>query len=560
MTAIPAVPPPASEAPLARRPFALPERVLAWGFAAFAIGGCFDYALATLPLQDAHLWYSIAFVAALAAFDRAGDLRARAVATAAMFLVGFLYSDLMRDFAETARKRREVLSVLFVSPSIYLWAATLWLGSPFVLDWGPARRLAARLGRPPGNPAPDFPLGLRLVASLMLAYVTLCFSSAVTSESPLHSLLDFHRDRGILFAPLLAWMRWAPERADARAHTARVVAWTLATTAVAAFALGCASLIGGGALADPMVKLGMVHREYGDALKILPAERFQFPMLHFNRTAYWALLALGVFAIASVRRDPPRRERWAFLLALPCVALIFWSDTRGGLLALAFGAAAGAAFFSRRVLGAGIAAGLATLVLAAAVVATMPEDKRSHWLAVLNPASYKPATYEEVRDLKISSMRLRIIGWKVGLEMIDRNPMTGVGYGALVVKRVYKRHARLTHDEEARAQAKSGYELEHLHNVWIEHAAESGLPALAVFAAFMFARWTMIARRFLAVRGDPFERRRVAMWIGAEAAIFAFGLIFYMLRRNFGFLTWFLWVWPVVEIAAESRRVGVSGD
>jgi O-antigen ligase len=90
--------------------------------------------------------------------------------------------------------------------------------------------------------------------------------------------------------------------------------------------------------------------------------------------------------------------------------------------------------------------------------------------------------------------------------------------------------------------------MNHLHNIWLETAAESGLPAAAALALFLAARWWGLAVWWR--RGRGWDRSRAAGWIALELMILAAGMGFYMLKQNSGMLTW--WVWAYAALAAEA--------
>jgi O-antigen ligase len=98
-----------------------------------------------------------------------------------------------------------------------------------------------------------------------------------------------------------------------------------------------------------------------------------------------------------------------------------------------------------------------------------------------------------------------------------------------------------------KADLAGGHEMQHLHNLWLEIPAESGMLALIAFMGFCVARWTLLIRCFVRRRGPP--RRLAAVWLALEAALLVASLQLYMLKHNSGMLTWFIWGYILMTTA-----------
>jgi hypothetical protein len=149
-----------------------------------------------------------------------------------------------------------------------------------------------------------------------------------------------------------------------------------------------------------------------------------------------------------------------------------------------------------------------------------------------------------------------------GLRQVAATPWTGVGYGTQVVRANYEEYIAA---EYAKAQARGEASIygrirndlkenathQHMHNLWLEIAVESGLPALAAFIAFTLARWALLWRALRRSAGA--DRWRVAAWVAFELSVMVAGTLFYMLKHNFGMLNFFVWGCMLSELDAAER-------
>jgi O-antigen ligase len=143
-------------------------------------------------------------------------------------------------------------------------------------------------------------------------------------------------------------------------------------------------------------------------------------------------------------------------------------------------------------------------------------------------------------------MAHRYRGWESGWLMVRDAPWTGIGYGHETIRRAYPEYGRRTGDVERKP---------HLHNVPLEYAAESGMPAAIFFLAWCVLRWGSIARAF-GRAGDAGARDWMAGWIALEAALFMMCFLDFYLRRPFGLLTWGAWAYAL----SEAEGAGGTGD
>jgi len=204
------------------------------------------------------------------------------------------------------------------------------------------------------------------------------------------------------------------------------------------------------------------------------------------------MLCVGLFAAAYVLFHRPVRWRVALLAAMAAVAInLAW--TRGVLI----GAAAGGLYliwFWRRSLV------LATPFLAAGAFFVMPEPEQARIVSILKPRG------------ELDSNSHRVALFRTGVEMIKDNPLLGVGPEQ--IRREFERYA----PEDIPRPIPRHWFIGHLHNIYIQFAADRGLPAM--FAIIGFVLWNLWAKSRQA-RTAPVETR----WIYRGSAAFLIGLL-----------------------------------
>jgi O-antigen ligase len=370
-------------------------------------------------------------------------------------------------------------------------------------------------------------------------------ASAAGSVSHDISFEAYFRERALLFAALLGWMRAAECDRLLRRRTAQALAGWLAAIILIAGAISVLDGLGSEALREKLVDWKLIYLRGNDAGPGFPDRRLQFPMLHFNRTAYYGMLAMFALLAAACDRELDGRRTLRTALygtASVAIAVILLSYTRGIILSTVAGLGAAAALGSRK-----LAVGLAAALLLAGVA--LNSDQRHFLLTVFDPATYR------VDQGELTSMKARLLAYRFGVQRIEAQPLTGMGYGDRIVRAAYEDYLRHGGDPRALASMQAGFPTVHLHNVWLETGAESGLLAVLAFLGFMAARWGLLWRRWREARGP--DRRPWVVWIGLEAALFVAGMVFYMLKQNSGMLTWELW--GFVFVAAADPAAG-SGE
>lgn len=264
--------------------------------------------------------------------------------------------------------------------------------------------------------------------------------------------------------------------------------------------------------------------------------RLQFLFYHHNRAGFFAACALFLALAGAVW------GRWWRVAAIAgaagaAVALPL-TLTRGALAAAAVGLVLFilvGIFRQRR----GRWIGLAAVVVAGPLLwLALPASYHQHVEKALDPASYQEGSG--------GSIGARLVMWKAAVGMIRERPWLGFGYGF----ENFEATAKLEHPELP------GYfnDAPHAHNLWLETAAESGLPAAALLGIFTVLRLGMLAGAWVrAVRlGRPLAWL-LALWLALEITIQIYGLTNYALRRNLGYLCYGIWA---VSAVLALRLVG----
>jgi O-antigen ligase len=137
---------------------------------------------------------------------------------------------------------------------------------------------------------------------------------------------------------------------------------------------------------------------------------------------------------------------------------------------------------------------------------------------------FKLSTY---RDEK-SSARWRLQIWQWTADVIKHYPVLGLGAGW----EVYENYVKTHYD------VKPGIETPQAHNNFLEVAAESGLGAAALFAAFTAALVVQISRAWRGTQRQTKRRFVVAGFFALLIAITVHGMSSYSLRYTIGMLVW----------------------
>ena len=498
-------------------PFHLPRLALVIGFCLVAAGGCFDYQFSFLPfnLDGLHRLIGWTFMAALILADREGPRRPRMIFTTLALLALGIYSYILRHNADHI-SAHAALRLCLNSGGFYWWVGALWLASPFFT------------GRPG-----CYGLPLRIACIALCIYGCLCFASAIASISPERSMQAFDAERAFCLGLIFAWLRVAARDTRLSATLGRMILWLLAGLMLGSVLIGLLDLLGGPAVRHWTSGLGLVRVDPTLSGTMAPVRRLEFPMLHFNRTSLLTMMAIFFFLLGSTARS----HRWKIegrvgLMILPALAVMLMSMSRGALIAAIAGLLLYASVISRKALAAIVIAGLVLVMM-------MPASRRNFLMQIFKAETYRPTHGQ------LTSMSVRLWAWDFAIKSIADHPVSGIGYGTHIVRDSLDEAMKATGHKQL-IENQDVYPLVHVHNVWLEIAVESGLPALLAFMVFSLARWWMLLSAF---RGaSPPETRRLAAWLALELAIGIAGIVYYMLKLNSGMIFWFAWAYEMSEL------------
>jgi putative inorganic carbon (hco3(-)) transporter len=246
-------------------------------------------------------------------------------------------------------------------------------------------------------------------------------------------------------------------------------------------------------LLDGLVLLAALLAAWGLAQYLLGYgdldRRIRGPFSHYMTFSGLLLLA-DLLLAAAVLCGRPGRWRWRWpALALVNVALL-GSLTRGAWVALLPALTVLVVVCRRRLLLAYVPAALLFVLLAP--------------VPVLQRAG-------SIFDLGDSSNYDRLCMAEAGLRMVAERPLTGIGPN--LVKERYPLY---------RSPTAPRYRIPHLHNSYLQLAAERGLPALGAFLALLAGSAWLAVRRYR--REGRGAGPRADLYLGVLAALLAFCL------------------------------------
>lgn len=229
---------------------------------------------------------------------------------------------------------------------------------------------------------------------------------------------------------------------------------------------------------------------------------------------------LLVAVLGGERRPTPAMRALGVLAAVLLVAGAAATFSRGGALALA---AAVTWLLVRRVLPVRVLVG--TLAGTAVVVAGTAQFAAAKLSRALQEKTFIAASNVDTRELR----------WQAAARMLANHPVLGVGPGGF-----RGAYAAASHNAELAEQTPVA------HNMFLEIAAELGLPAFCAFIG-------LIAVAFVAAERVLRAGRDRAAMVGVQAALLAVAVGATFLSEQYYLPIWLL---PALAIAAElhSRR------
>lgn len=268
--------------------------------------------------------------------------------------------------------------------------------------------------------------------------------------------------------------------------------------------------------------------------------RLQFLFDHHNRAGFFAAAAVFLCLAGALGG---RAWRGLAITGAACAAFALpFTLTRGALVAAGLAMTVFIIVGATRYRRGGWIVLAALLVLAPVGWITLPVSYKAHIAKIINPANYN--------EHSGGSIGARLIMWDTAVELIKKRPGLGFGYGF----ENFEHTIRLEHP--LRPEFFEGSS--HAHNHWLETAAETGIPgALLLFALTAMRIGGLIIGWWRARQTRHPLAILLLLWICLELMIQFYGLTNYTLRRNLGFLTYWIWAGSVVLIlyaTATSRQ------
>lgn len=406
-----------------------------------------------------------------------------------------------------------------------IWLAVLWLALPLV---GGARPWQKSTPMPGSDPR-----WVGLLMALLLAFAANATLSAGASMFPEESMKLLGNEL-LPYAGLTALaVRWATS-SDAGVWWRKGLRGAWVVVVMTALGMGVIALTGlvVPALPQHLLEAGF-YRVDADAPDTY---RLQFLFHHHNRAGFFAACALFLALAGAWGRG---WWRWMGVAACAAAAIALpLTLTRAALIA------AGAGIVVFTALGASMSRRGRRIVAVGAVAAVplmwfgLPDNYREHIAKIVDVSNY--------RQGEGGSIGARFVMWDNAIEMIERRPGLGFGYGF----ENFEAAAQADHPEIPDYFKHAV----HAHNHWLETAAETGLGGLVLLLAFTVVRIGGLALAWWrgSRAGYPMAWL-LLLWLSLEVLIQLYGLTNYTLRRNLGYLTYGIWAGSIILAVAAGR-------
>jgi len=241
--------------------------------------------------------------------------------------------------------------------------------------------------------------------------------------------------------------------------------------------------------------------------------RNQWPFRHHNRLCSYALIVtLFVWLQFFATRNWELRTLEAISVSIPFWCMIL-TLTRGGWIALAAAVVALVLMINWRSI-------WIILAVAVAVWLVSPQTVRDRMRSIISLETYLAPR---------GTFYLRREIWKRSFEIIRKYPFLGLGAGWQVFEDYVKANY---------PPLQPGLHTPHAHNNLLETAVESGLGALALFAAFAASLLVQIFRALRETKPQTKQRFIVSGFFALFIGIMVYGLSNFSLRYKVGMLIW----------------------
>lgn len=368
----------------------------------------------------------------------------------------------------------------------------------------------------------------------MLVYLLYCYVTTIHSSDYKRSFDGFVEERLLPFGFLFCWLRAVRSDRRLASQTGLAALLGLAVLMAVGTLVGLANAFGGEKVVTFLARWGAL------SLRAPLQMRLTFPVWSLNACGYLCAMTAMLMGIGLCGRRVARRGwlRYAcYLLPFFAVSALLFNSTRTacfGLLACAVLWLFLALPWRRSVPVAGFC-----IVVVMVFIFSLPGERRSFFMQPFHVKTYLGGGPK-------TSMHSRVAIWHWGVGAIQERPFFGWGYNYRVVRKLLTRDVReAAEDDELLLFLR--HRESHMHNLWLETAAESGIPAAVLLLVFMVARWRLLLRYYRRAEGALMWR--AAGWIALESLLLIMGMALYMLKWYSGWWTWIAWVYGATEAA-----------
>lgn len=359
------------------------------------------------------------------------------------------------------------------------------------------------------------PLPATLTISLATYVLVLWLSTAWARDTALGELRALEVTKAFVIFALVLLL------AASREHI-RLGAWTLVAAATCVGALGVFQVVAG---RYGQTFAGLARVEHAQIYGRVFEPRIAGPVGDPNFFAQILIPAVPIALQLAVSTSRLRERVAAFACAAVVTAAVVMTYSRGGALALGVVLAlwlVGQGASARRLAAAGVAL--------AVLVAVLPSDFARR-LATFR--QFVPRSADVLR-LDSSFEQRRVLATTAWLMFLDR-PLTGVGAGN------YTRYYRPYTEETGSVVLEyEDFDAPHYpHNLYLEIAAETGLPGLIVFGTALATCFLYLRRARLAFRRDG-DAASAALATGVQLALIGYLVSSLFLHGHFPRYLWLL--------------------
>jgi putative inorganic carbon (hco3(-)) transporter len=205
-----------------------------------------------------------------------------------------------------------------------------------------------------------------------------------------------------------------------------------------------------------IAKMQQAQRMGPDAYQFYISERIRGFASHWNTYSAEEMYALIMICAFLLFSPAAKRRPWLWIVAAVLIAIaILLAETRGVYAAVAVAAVYLLWVWNRKLIP-------VIPVLAVVVFLVSPPVLRERFTSILHPKQEDSNTF-------------RVIVWSAGVRMIEAHPLLGIGPDGPKYHMMDYIPANIP-----RATLPPGF-YQHIHNLYLQYAAERGIPVLLIF-------------------------------------------------------------------------------